>query len=125
MVANIFWPSMSFGEASACGGGLAEPAGADCWASEAAGSPGQMMARQAAITNGIRIPGSALTARAAPQARQRIARQGGRGPIDPLSPTPSSLSEREDNQSTGILRHALEGLAIQRDKLVGHQAAPA
>src|SRR5205085_4055153 len=50
---------------------------------------------------------------------------GAAGTDRSLPPTPSSLSEREDDQGTGILRHALEGLAIERDKLVGHQAAPA
>jgi hypothetical protein len=47
---------MSFGEASACGSGFAAPAEVDCWANEAVGSPAQM-AREAATTNGIRIPG--------------------------------------------------------------------
>jgi hypothetical protein len=34
----------------------------DCWANEALGSHGQMTAREATITNGIRIPASAFTA---------------------------------------------------------------
>src|ERR1700726_1382122 len=103
---------MSSGEASACGSGFAAPAEVDCWANEAVDSPDEMMAREATITNGIRIPASVSTERAARRDRS-------------LPPTPSSLSEREDNQRTGILRHALEGLAIERDKLVGYQAAPA
>ena len=53
---------MSSGEASACGSGVAAPGEVDCWANEALGSHGQMLARQATITNGIRIPASAFTA---------------------------------------------------------------
>src|SRR5258705_14012053 len=56
---------MSFGEASACGSGFPAPAEVDCWASESADRNVQMMARQAKITNGIRIPSSVITARAA------------------------------------------------------------
>src|SRR6202163_3984416 len=112
VVANICSPSMSFGEASACAGGLAVPAGVDCWAAAAVGSHGQMMAMAATITNRIRIPASVLT--------------GKGGKEKSLPPTPSSLSfQREDNQGAGIFRAALVGLAIERDKLVGHQAAPA
>src|SRR3954467_2771290 len=76
--------------------------------------------------SGIRIHrdvlarGGNVTARAATYGPARAA---GRDRF--LPPTPSSLPEREDNQRTGILRHAREGLAIERDKLVGHQAAPA
>src|SRR5262249_36280674 len=103
---------MSFGEASAFGSEFAEPAGADCWANEAVGNPGQTTTREATITSGIRIPASVLSGRAAGRDRS-------------LPPAPSSLPEREDNQGTGVLRHALERLAIERDKLVGHQAAPA
>ena len=51
---------MSFGEASACGSGFAAPAEVDCWANEAVDSQGQMMAREATITNGIRIPASVI-----------------------------------------------------------------
>src|ERR1700682_129893 len=70
-----------------------------------------MMAREATITSNIRIPASVLT--------------GKGGKERSLPPTPSSLlSQREDNQGAGIFRHALVGLAIERDKLVGHQAAP-
>src|SRR3982074_1313921 len=70
------------------------------------------MAKKATITNNIRIPASVLT--------------GKGGKERSLPPTPSSLlSQREDNQGAGIFRHALVGLAIERDKLVGHQAAPA
>src|SRR6202790_3122707 len=69
------------------------------------------MAMEATITNGIRIPASVLTSK------------GGRERS--LPPPPSSLFQREHNQGAGILRHALEGLAIERDILVGHQATPA
>src|SRR4051812_24757171 len=103
---------MSFGEASACAAGFAGPVEVDCWANEAIDSHGQMMANEATITKGIRIPES-------------ISPQGRQGEIDPCRLRPSSLSEREHNQGTGIFRHALEGFAIERDKLVGHQAAPA
>src|SRR5229473_3074315 len=111
VVANICLPSMSLDEASGCAGGLADPAEVGCSAA-AVGSPGQIMAREATITNRIRIPASVLT--------------GKGGKEKSLPPTPSSLSfQREDNQGAGILRHALEGLAKERDILVGHQAAPA
>src|SRR5258706_1246383 len=111
VVANICWPSMSFGEASACAGGLADPTEVDCSAT-AVGSDGQMMAMEETITKRIRIPASVLT--------------GKGGKEKSLPPTPSSLSsQREDNQGAGILRHALVGLAKERDKLVGHQTAPA
>src|SRR4051794_2224529 len=102
---------MSFGEASAPGSGFAVLAVLDCWASETVDSHGQIMARQAIVTINSRIPVSALTARAA----------GRRS----LPPTPPSLPERIDNQGAGILRHAFERLAIERDELVGDQAAPA
>src|ERR1700738_5233780 len=69
------------------------------------------MAMGATITKGIRIPASVLTSK------------GGRERS--LPPPPSSLFQREHNQGAGILRHALEGLAVERDVLVGHQAAPA
>src|SRR5258707_8488113 len=112
VVANICSPSMSFGEASGCAGGFAVPAGVDCSATAAVDRHGQMMAMEATITNRIRIPASVLT--------------GKGGKEKSLPPTPSSLSfQREDNQGAGILRHALEGLAIERDELVGHQATPA
>src|SRR4029079_14905852 len=62
VVANIFAPSMSSGEASACGSGFAAPAGVDCWANVAVDSHGQAMTREATITDGIRIPASAFTA---------------------------------------------------------------
>src|SRR4029079_10184823 len=81
VVANIFPPSMSSGEASACGSGLEAPAELDCWANEAVSSPDQRMAR-ATITNGIRIPASAFTATYRPQERQRIDRQGRQREID-------------------------------------------
>src|SRR5437762_6088651 len=112
---------MSSGEASACGSGFSAPAGADCSANEAVDSPGPMKAREATITNSIRIPASVFTA----TYRAGKGRQGEIETDRSLPPTPSSLPEREDNQGTGILRHALEGLAIERDILVGHQAAPA
>src|SRR3954463_7810996 len=66
VVANIFPPSMSSGEASACGAGFDAPTGGDCGANEAAGSPDQGMASAATITYGIRIPASAFTARNRP-----------------------------------------------------------
>src|SRR5258708_13979048 len=69
------------------------------------------MAKQATITKKIRIPESVLTSK------------GGRERS--LPPMSSSLFQREHNQGAGILRHALEGLAVERDVLVGHQAAPA
>jgi hypothetical protein len=53
---------MSFGEASACGSGFEAPAAVDCWANEAVDNPGQITARAATITNGIRIPASVFTA---------------------------------------------------------------
>src|SRR3954452_24176157 len=78
VVANIFPPSMSSGEASAFGSGFGAPAHAplagsgfgppaelEGWASETVDRNGQMMARQAKITNGIRIPASVITAKAA------------------------------------------------------------
>src|SRR5216683_6553910 len=112
VVANICSPSMSLDEASGCAGGLADPAEVDCSATAAVDRHGQMMAMEATITNRIRIPASVLT--------------GKGGKEKSLPPTPSSLSfQREDNKGAGILRHALEGLAIERDVLVGHQAAPA
>src|SRR5260370_29740853 len=112
VVASICSPSMSLDEASGCAGGLADPAGVGCSATAADGSPGQIMAREATMTNTSRIPASVLT--------------GKGGKEKSLPPTPSSLSfQREDNKGAGILRHALEGLAVERDKLVGHQAAPA
>src|SRR6185295_8255074 len=86
VVANIFPPSMSSGEASACGSGFAASGGVDCWASEAVGSHGQMRAREATITNGIRIQASAFTATYRPQERRRIDRQGRQGEIDPRRP---------------------------------------
>src|SRR3954470_15247436 len=64
VVANIFPPSMSSGEASACGSGFAAPAEVDCWANEAVDSHDEMMAREATITNAIRIPASVSTERA-------------------------------------------------------------
>src|SRR6266851_1482866 len=61
-----------------------------------------------------------------PAARPPSVLTGKGGKEKSLPPTPSSLSfQREDNKGAGILRHALEGLAIERDVLVGHQAAPA
>src|SRR5438445_8825926 len=102
---------MSFGEASGFACGFTDPGEVDSSARAAVvDSRGQTMAREATITNTIRIPASVLT--------------GKGGKERSLPPTPSSF-QREDNQGTGILRHALEGLAIERDKLVGHQAAPA
>jgi hypothetical protein len=53
---------MSSGEASACGSGFAASAGVDCWANEVVDSAGEMTAREAIITNGIRIPASVFTA---------------------------------------------------------------
>src|SRR5450432_143808 len=63
VVANICWPSMSFGEASACAGGLADPAEVGCSAAAAVDGHGhgQMMAMEATITNTIRIPASVLS----------------------------------------------------------------
>src|SRR6476620_480122 len=78
VVANIFPPSMSSGEASACGSGFEAPTELDCWANEAVSSPDQRMARAATITNGIRIPTSAFIATYRPQERQ--------GEIDPRRP---------------------------------------
>jgi hypothetical protein len=57
---------MSFGDAwagelSAFGCGLADPAEIDCSATEVVDSHGQMMAREATMTNSIRIPASLLT----------------------------------------------------------------
>src|SRR5882724_4239725 len=100
---------MSLDEASGCACELADPAEVDCSA-RAAGDSHSAVAKPATITNTIRIPASVLT--------------GKGGKERSLPPTPSSF-QREDNQGTGILRHALEGLAIERDILVGHQAAPA
>src|SRR6185369_13215244 len=77
VVANIFPPSMSSGEASACGSGFEAPAELDCWANEAVGSPDQRMARAATITNGICIPPSAFTATYRPQERRRVDRKSG------------------------------------------------
>src|SRR6266516_5292946 len=103
---------MSLGDASAFDGGLAGPAAVGCSARAAVDRNDQMMASEATIANTIRIPASVLA--------------GKGGKERSLPPTPSSLSfQREDNQGAGILRHALEGLAIERDELVGHQAAPA
>src|SRR6476659_9981293 len=69
VVANIFPPSMSSGEASACGSGFEAPTELDCWANETVSSPDQRMARAATITNGIRIPTSAFIATYRPQER--------------------------------------------------------
>src|ERR1700681_3242566 len=101
---------MSFGEDSA--GGVADPAEVGCWARAGVDSHGQMMAKEATITHNIRIPASVLT--------------GNGGKERSLPPTPSSsvLSQREHNQGAGILRRALVGLAIERDKLAGPQAPP-
>src|SRR5690349_9465835 len=102
---------MSFGEASAGACGLAGCTEVDC-ASAATDSHEPMMAVEATITNRIRIPASVHT--------------GTGGKERSLPPPPSSLSsQREDDQGAGVLRHALERLAVERDKLVGHQAAPA
>src|SRR3954466_556994 len=101
---------MSFGEAASAGAcGLAVPAGDDC-ARVALCSQGQLKATAVTITNAIRIP---------------VPVQSGNGGKETsLPPSPTSLPlQREDNQGAGILRHALEGLAIERDVLVGHQAA--
>src|SRR5258708_2799452 len=72
-----------------------------------------MMANKATITNRIRIPGSVLSARGG---RERSL------PSQPLSQL--LLFQRVDKHCAGILRHALERLAIERNILVGHQAAP-
>src|SRR5258708_5021943 len=58
-------PLMSFGEASAFACGLAYPAEVDSSATAGVGSQGQIMAREATITNTIRIPASVLTGKAA------------------------------------------------------------
>ena len=63
MLENIFRPSRSFGEASAFACGLAESGEFDCWANAAVDIHGQMMAREAKVTNGIRIPASVLADR--------------------------------------------------------------
>src|SRR6476619_1720105 len=81
VVANIFPPSMSAGEASACGSGFEAPTEFDCWANEAVDRNGHMMARQAKITNGIRIPASVITAKAA-----TLLAHGRQGEIDPRRP---------------------------------------
>src|ERR1700704_6592436 len=71
------------------------------------------MAKEATITNNIRIPASVLTGK------------GGKERSLPPTPSSSMLSQREHNQGAGVLRHALVGLAIERDNLVAPQAAPA
>src|SRR5688500_8647941 len=115
VVANICWPLMSSGEAPAPGGfadGLAGglAADVDCAGAEA-DSHGQMMAVAAMITNCIRIPSSMQT--------------GTGGRERSLPPSPWSLSsQREHDQRAGIFRHALEGLAVERNIFVGDQAAP-
>src|SRR5436190_4202086 len=110
MLWNTCSPSRSFGEASGCGG-LTDPGGLAVSVSAAFDSNGQMMASQATIANRIRIVASVLSGR------------DGRDRSMPSSPL-SQLFQREHNQGAGVLRHALEGLAIKRDKLVGYQAAP-
>src|SRR6188472_257888 len=108
VLANICSPSMSFGEASTDAGGLAVPAAGDC-ATAAIDNHGQGMTTAATITNFIRIPASV---------------QAGRGGRERSLPPPPLSFQRKDDQGAGVLRHGLEGLAIERGILVGHQAAP-
>src|SRR5713101_2698540 len=93
VVANICSPSMSLDEASGCAGGLADPAGVGCSATAAVGSPGQIMAREATITNRNRIPASVLT--------------GKGGKEKSLPPTPSSLAAgiRSEEHTSELQSH--------------------
>src|SRR6266478_654564 len=114
--ANRVGPSMSLGDASGGGGAvvLAAALGLCCAQTQATGSA------TVTSTAPVRRIDIHITSAGGPPTLPPFAGEEGRAGGRPSL----LLLEREHEQGAGILRHALEGLAPQRRKLVGHQAAP-
>src|SRR5258708_27888824 len=130
--ANRGGPAMSLGDASGGGGAVALAAGLgfSCAQTQAAENASANVASTAPVRRidihitsaGGPHPGTA----GVPPAPAKEKKDAGGTPAVPrVEGRPSLLLlEREHEQGAGILRHALEGLAPQRRKLVGHQPTP-
>src|SRR6266436_3991875 len=114
--ANRVGPSMSLGDASGGGGAVALAGGLGLCCAQTPAT--ESASANVASTAPVRRIGIHITSAGGPHAtlRRKRGRVGGRPSL--------LLLEREYEQGAGVLRKAVEGLAPQRRKLVGHQAAP-